>query len=346
MENFATTIPDTSSKHLFLAVDAGNSKTVALVVDRTGAALGRGRGGRGDIYGAETIEDAQDAVFGAIEAAFADAGINATEIHSAAFRLAGVDYPEDALFWEEQIRARYGNGIPQLSIKNDAFASLRLLDGTGVGASITVGTGPAVAARSADGREECSGWFVFDDLGGQGLGNSALSAVCRAWMGNAPATGLADALCRLYDVKDAWELRHLFTRRFGALPRTELWKAARAVLALADDGDAVARQIVAEQAAAFVSYARWCAARVGSDLTSGQVPVLLNGSIVTSEHSAMRDALKHELRKVAPAATVTIATASPLRGVVLDALVEGGVNLTPELVTHIRDDDPDGFLTT
>ncbi|GAB2711275.1 hypothetical protein ACX801_22810 [Arthrobacter bambusae] len=345
MENLTTTPADPGPGHRFLAVDAGNSKTVALIVDRTGAVLGRGRGGRGDIYGAATIEDAQDAVFGAIDAAIADAGLHATKIHSAAFRLAGVDYPEDARFWEEGIRARYDD-VRHLSVKNDAFASLRLIDGTGVGAAITVGTGPAVAARSADGREECSGMFVFDDLGGQGLGNSALSAVCQGWMGTAPATRLAEALFKLYDVKDGWELRHLFTRRFGALPRTELWKAARAVLALADDGDAVARRIVAEQAAAFVRYAQWCVARVGADLTSGQVPVLLNGSVVTSEHPAMRDALKHELRMMAPAAPVTVANASPLRGVVLDALVEGGIGLTPALVKHIRDDDPDGFLTT
>lgn len=329
----------------FLALDAGNSKTVALVIDRTGAVLGRGRGGRGDIYGATTIEQAQDAVFGAIDAAIADAGLKAVPFHAAALRLAGVDYPEDARFWEDRIRARYDN-IRHLSIKNDAFASLRLLDGTGVGAAITVGTGPAVAARSADGREECSGMFVFDDLGGQGLGNSALSAVCQAWMGNAPDTRLSEALFRLYDVQDAWELRHLFTRRFGALPRTELWKAARAVLALADDGDTVAHHIVAGQAAAFVRYARWCVARVGSDLTTGLVPVLLNGSVVTSEHPAMREALKRELRTLAPAAPVTVAAASPLRGVVLDALAEGGVDLTAALVRHIRDDDPDGFLTT
>ena len=31
----------------FLAVDAGNSKTVALVNDAEGAVLGRGRGGHG-----------------------------------------------------------------------------------------------------------------------------------------------------------------------------------------------------------------------------------------------------------------------------------------------------------
>lgn len=346
METYTTRAAGENTRPVFLAVDAGNSKTVALVVDQAGTVLGRGRGGRGDIYGAATIQDAEQAVYGAVDAALAEASLNAAVIRSAAFRMAGIDYPEDAIFWDERIGARYGDSIRSWSIKNDAFASLRLLDGTGVGASITVGTGPAVAARAADGREECSGMFVFDDLGGQGLGNSALSAVCRAWMGTAPATGLTGALCRLYDVRDAWELRHLFTRRFGALPRTELWKASRAVLALAEDGDEVARQLVLDQAAAFVRYTQWCVARVGSDLGSGDVPVLLNGSVVTSEHPAMRDALTEELRKVAPAAPVTVASASPLWGVVLDALVEGGIILTPNLIKHIRDDHPESFLRT
>lgn len=91
---------------LYLAVDAGNSKTVAIVVDGSGAVLGRGRGGRGDIYGASSIEVAETAVFGAVAAALAEAGAAATDIRSAAFRLAGVDWPEDAEFWDERIAER------------------------------------------------------------------------------------------------------------------------------------------------------------------------------------------------------------------------------------------------
>lgn len=326
----------------FLAVDAGNSKTLALVVDQTGAVLGRGRGGRGDIYGAETIDDALNAVFGAVEQATAQAQIMPQH---AAFRLAGVDYPEDAAFWEDRLRQRY-RFLHHVSVKNDAFASLRLIDGTGTGVSITVGTGPAVAARSKSGREECSGMFVFDDLGGQGLGNSALAAVCQAWMGTKPETALTEALLGLYGVETAWELRHMFTRRFDATPRSELWKASRAVLAMAGEGDPVAQDIVNQQAAAFVRYATWCVRRVGDDLGSGHVPVLLNGSVVTSEHPAMRLALLRELAREVPAAPVEVAKASPLRGVVLDALAEGGINITPVLLSSLRDEDPEGFLRT
>jgi N-acetylglucosamine kinase-like BadF-type ATPase len=329
----------------YLAVDAGNSKTVALVTDGGGAVRGRGRGGNGDIYGAASVPDALESVFSAVRAALTDAGLAPGDIASAAFRIAGVDYPEDASFWDEHVRERLG-GLGRWSVKNDAYASLRLLDGSGVAVSITVGTGPAVAARAKDGREEHSGFFVFDHLGGSGLGNEALKAVCQAWMGVGPETSLTAAMCIFYGVADGWELRHVFTRRFGARPASDLWQASRLVLAAAEAGDAVASSIVSAQAEAFVKYARWCASRVGVDLASGDLPVLLNGSVARSEHPAMRDALALELRRVAPAARVVVADASPLSGVVLDALAEGGVTVGPALLARVRDDHPHDFLTT
>ncbi|MFI5889606.1 BadF/BadG/BcrA/BcrD ATPase family protein [Actinoplanes sp. NPDC051513] len=329
----------------YLAVDAGNSKTVALVTDAEGAVLGRGRGGNGDIYGAASIPDALEAVFGAVGLALAGAGITPGDVASAAFRIAGVDYPEDAEFWDGHVHERLG-GLGRWSVKNDAYASLRLIDGSGVAASITVGTGPAVAARAKDGREEHSGFFVFDHLGGSGLGDAALRAVCRAWMGIGPETALTSSMCSFYGVADGWELRHAFTRRFGARPASDLWQASRLVLVAAGAGDAVARDIVAAQAEAFVKYAQWCSRRAGVELASGELPVLLNGSVATSEHPAMRDALTLALGRVAPAARVVVADASPLSGVVLDALAEGGVAVGPDLLARVRDNHPHDFLTT
>jgi N-acetylglucosamine kinase-like BadF-type ATPase len=165
-------------------------------------------------------------------------------------------------------------------------------------------------------------------------------------MGIGPDTVLTGALCQLYEVADGWQLRHAFTRRFGARPASDLWRASRLVLAAAGEGDAVALDIVGNQAAAFVRYAGWCADRVGVDLASGELPVLLNGSVATSEHPAMRDALTDELRRVAPAASVVVADASPLSGVVLDALAEGGIHIGPELLTRVRDEHPHDFLIT
>lgn len=332
----------------YLAVDGGNSKTVAVIVDAHGTVLGRGRGGRGDIYGAATVEEAFAAVRDAVVEALGAASLEASAMDSAAFRLAGVDWPEDAALWDRQLDAMLPGlrPAPARSIKNDGFASLRLIDGSGVGLSITVGTGPALAARSRDGREECSGMFVFHDLGGAGLGNSGIGAVVRAWMGLGPATALTARLLDLYGARDGHDLRHLCTQRFGALPETERWRASRVVLAAAAEGDAVAVDIVEEQARAFVEYAQWTARRVGVDLASGELPVLLNGSVATSEHPAMRDALVAELGRVAPAAAVAVAAAPPLTGVVLDALAEGGIPLDADLIARVTLGHPPEFLRT
>ena len=317
-----------------LAVDAGNSKTVAVVVDLAGTVLGRGRGGRGDIYGAASVADAQAAVFGAARAALGDAGVVPGDVRAAAFRLAGVDWPEDRTGWEGWIAAELP-GLRRCSVRNDGFATLRLGDPSGVGLGITVGTGPALAARSRDGRESCSGWWVFDDLGGAGIAHAALTAVHRAWMGLGAETCLTDDLLGLFDVADPYELRHTFTRRFGARPERDQWAAARAVLAAAEDGDAVALGIVAHQATAFVDYGQWVVRQVGADLADGDLPVVLNGSVATSEHGALREALLAELARRYPAAPVRVAAGAPLAGCVLDAIAESGGDVDEALVARI-----------
>ena len=89
----------------YLGVDAGNSKTVALVCDDRGTVLGWGRAGIGDIYGAPDEQTAVRNVFTAVDAALDAAGVDA--IRAAAFCLAGVDWPEDERFWWERVARRY-----------------------------------------------------------------------------------------------------------------------------------------------------------------------------------------------------------------------------------------------
>lgn len=329
----------------FLALDAGNSKTVAVVVDGHGAILGRGRGGRGDIYNAASPEAATAAVFGAVARALDEAGAEPRQLRGAAFRIAGVDWPEDTVWWRERI----GEALPDLArfaVANDGFASLRLGMLDGVGLAVTVGTGPAIAARSRDGREACSGWWVFDDLGGSALARSGLAAVHRAWMGLGPATALTDALLRLFGASDPYELHHSFTRRFGARPEAEKLRATRVVLEVAEAGDPVAIEIVRGQARSFADYAGWVAGQVGG-VPGPDFPIVLNGSVATSEHGVLRRALLTTFAERFDGCPVTVATAPPLTGCVLDALAEGGVPLTPELRERVlANEHPTAFLAT
>ncbi|MBU4336886.1 MAG: hypothetical protein KJ548_09960, partial [Actinobacteria bacterium] len=242
--------------------------------------------------------------------------------------------PEDARYWTDQL-AVLVPGLRGVEVGNDALASLRLVDRAGVGLCVTVGTGPAIGARSADGREAWTGLWVFDDLGGGGLGRASFEAVMRAWMGTGPRTLLTPALLTMYDAPDEPTLHHAFTRRFDARPDTDRWRAARLVLQIAEQGDPVARAIVERQAAALVGYAGWVAREVGADLADGTLPVLLNGSVVTSEHPAMRQALLAVFAERYPAAVVSVSRGTPLAGAVLDALAAGGVVLDDQLVERV-----------
>ena len=117
-----------------------------------------------------TPDAAADACDRGDPGALAEAGLGAGEtLRAWLLRLAGVDWPEDAVWWRERLAADLP-GLDRFSVANDGFASLRLGMLDGVGLAITVGTGPALAARSRDGRQCCSGWMIFDHLGWSGAG--------------------------------------------------------------------------------------------------------------------------------------------------------------------------------
>ena len=329
----------------FLALDAGNSKTVAVVTDATGAVLGRARGGRGDMYNATSVDAASEAVLGTASRALADAGVAAAAVRAAAFRIAGVDWPEDQIWWRDRILAGLP-GLQSVDVANDGVASLRLGSLDGVGLAITVGTGPAIAARNRDGDQAWSGWWVFDNLGGWGFAESGINAVCLSWMGLGEPTALSEPLLAMFEVPDPWELRHSLTRRFRTRPTDDELRATRLVLQVAATGDPVAQGLVRRQAAAFVRYGEWVAGQV-SAVPGPDFPIVLNGSVITSEHSIFRDELVVALQQRFPDAPVRVSTAAPLAGCVLDALALGGVRLTDELCERVAAlPHPPGFLGT
>lgn len=300
------------SRRLFLAVDAGNSKTLAVAADAGGALLGVGRAGAGDIY-AVGEERGEAEVAGAVDGALAAAGAARSDVTVAAFHLAGVDWPEDEAFW----RARVGAMLPALEacvVRNDGFALLRAVDPGGRGLAVTVGTGPAVAARSGRGEAAMSFW-CRDPLGGWGLANRALDAVCFAEQGLAPATALGAELAAVFGARDVAELLHAVTRRDAVRP---LAHGARAVLRCAADGDPAARGVVAADAAALARYLRPTAERAGLDPREAW-PVVLGGSIVTSEIPVYRDELLARVAAELPEAAVVVTPMAPVLSTLLDA---------------------------
>ncbi|GAA1841461.1 BadF/BadG/BcrA/BcrD ATPase family protein [Microlunatus capsulatus] len=330
----------------YLGVDAGNSKTVALLADADGRVLGRGRAGVGDIYGVPDAEDAVDAVLDAAGQALAAAGVAVDGVAHAAFRLAGVDWDEDEAFWTAAL-ARREPALRPASVRNDGYALLRCGQPSGVGVAVTAGSGPAVSGRGPDGREWSAGWWIQHELAGRGLGMAGVRAVVDAATGLGPATGLTPLLLELFDEPDVPALLHSLTRREGRRPDRDTWRAARSVLRAAGDGDAVAAGVVDRHAAVLAGLVAVTARETGLDTAPGPVPVVLGGSVLTSEHPAYRTAVTAALADAVGPVAVTVSTAPPVVGALLDALAEGGVALAPDLHARVLGTPhPADFLLT
>jgi N-acetylglucosamine kinase-like BadF-type ATPase len=315
---------------LLLGIDAGNSKTVAVVADASGAVLGYGRAGNGDIYGADSEAHAVAEVCAAIDRALqmACGRVDHGLIYHAAFCLAGMDWESDDLFWCDQLATRFPG--MSYSLHNDGFALLRAGEPTGVGVAVSAGTGGAVVARGPVGEWSASFWIV-DPMGGSSLGREAFAAVVRAELGIAPPTALRSILLSHHGYPDVNAMLEGTTRR-GA-PRLVHAALARDVLDAALAGDEVAGTIVTEQAQALAQYARAAAEKVqlsGSDFT-----VVLGGSVLSSTNPALRDAATAVITELLPDSRVTLTPRSPVVGAVAEAIAEGVGPLGPEVVDRL-----------
>jgi N-acetylglucosamine kinase-like BadF-type ATPase len=227
-----------------LAVDGGNTKTIAAVAGADGVTRGIGRAGCSDIYNAPTPERGIDEIEAAARQALASAGVAAEAIGAAAFSLAGADWPEDFALLEPALRDRLGLAAPPFVV-NDALGALRTGSPDWTGIVAVSGTYNAVGARNTGGDVFHLGFWP-DGAGGRHIARSGLAAVYRAALDMGPATALTERALALYGADDAIGLLHEFTRR-GGLAESEKDRLAPVVLDAADAGDAVARAIVADK---------------------------------------------------------------------------------------------------
>jgi N-acetylglucosamine kinase-like BadF-type ATPase len=317
---------------LFLGVDAGNSKTIAMLCTGSGDVLGVGRSGCGDIYGAPTEPDAVAEVFAAIEKALQDAGVARSAVASAAFRLAGVDWPEDREFWDECLTKRWPE-LSRRSILNDGYAAIRCGEPSGIGVAVNAGTAGAVAARGTDGRTWDMGWWGQHALGALGLVGDALRAVNLAELGIGPPTALTDTLLAFYKRADLAELNQWLTRRHNKATQAQRLAAAHLVPAVAAAGDEVAGQIVDEQGRRLALYAEVAARHVG--LTGDRIPVVLAGTVLMAPDSGVAAATRIHLATLLPTAVATVATVPPVAGAALDAIAEAGIPVNADTAARI-----------
>ena len=268
-----------------IGIDGGGTGTVALLADaETGAILGRGESGPSNIQGVG-VEAALKSLDDAIDNAFEAAGIPRSTVSAVCLGLAGIDRQEglDVIHgWAARVAL-----ADKVLVANDATLLLAAGTPDGWGLAVIAGTGSIAFVKTPSGElGRCGGWgyLMGDEGSAYRIAVQGLRAACRAFDRVDPPTALVDRFVTAMNLSEAPDLIPAVYR--GTWDRAAIAGLAPLVMIAAEQGDAVAMQIVREEA---TELARTAAGAVKANgLLREQLPIALAGGVLTLSESYRR----------------------------------------------------------
>ncbi|HYK42280.1 MAG TPA: BadF/BadG/BcrA/BcrD ATPase family protein [Thermoanaerobaculia bacterium] len=300
-----------SVNHPFvLGIDAGGTKTRALLADHSGSVIAAASGPGANLrtHGELQVEKVLHSL---VERTEAEAGVRAEAI---ALGIAGADRPDD----QEVLRAilRRMGFKERVVVTNDARIAFVAGSQRRVGLALVCGTGSIAWGRNSRGeiaRAGGWGWHVGDEGSGFWIGERAIRAALRASDGRGSETALTAALLEHFGLAHIDQLvRRVYDSEY---PRHEVALFAVRVAAAAAAGDAVAASILGDAARELVLAAESVVARLG--LGPDGYDVVLSGGTFAALPALQRE-VTTALSK--PGASIVPLEVEPAAGAVRLAL--------------------------
>lgn len=291
-----------------LAVDAGNSKTDAVLLTADGTVLGRRRGGGFQPHLCRAA--ALAALAELIGSTLAGAG----RVDLVYACLANSDLPA-----EDEDYARWLGGLgvaADARVRNDAFALLRSATSASAAVAVVCGAGMncvGVGPGGAQVRFLALGTFTGDWGGGETLGQEAMFHAVRAEDGRADPTGLSRAVAAHFGLASAHDVAIALHRNEIGMYR--LHELVPVLFAVATAGDAIATAVVQRQADEVVAFAVTALRRL--DLLGVATPVVLGGGVLAGQSPVLMTPIRQALAQQAPRAAVIVPRCGPIVGAAL-----------------------------
>ncbi len=294
-----------------MGVDGGASKTLVVLADETGRIHGMGRAGNGNHQAPAGVAGAMHEIQTAAREALAMAGLRPDEVAGAYFCLAGADLPEDfemlsPLLAELDLAGNQG-------LHNDSIAALRSGTDNPNAVTVIVGSGTNAAGRNERGDEirlAALGWYSGDQGGGGDLGRRAVWHVARAHDGRGPHTALEELVLAALHVTNADAMIRKFY--FEGVDAEQIRSLAPLVFRAANDGDAVARDLVVGQGREVAVTATALLRRLS--ILDTAADVVLGGSIFKGEGPLLLHTIRQDLERTAPLARIVRPEVEPVIG--------------------------------
>lgn len=314
---------------LFLAVDGGQSATVAVLADGEGTILGVGRGG--PIRHHEE-PDAEAFVRRGLSVAVGEAmrGAEGRTIAVCCLAMTGSGGTADRLVRDIVAADQY------LMLENDSFAALASGTGGAGGVGLISGTGSVALAKSRSGEYVIRGgwgWLLGDEGSGFWIAMEALKAAAREVDGTGPSTALTAALPGVLGQQTMREVYNVVTGQ--RLDRTAIAALTTTVVAIAESGDEVATEIL-ERAATHLTTLVLATTDAAPFLSADEQVVVACGGVLSPDGWVVRQ-VTEQLAKRAPALRVVSPTVPPVIGAYYLALTERGSPASAELMAYVTD---------
>ena len=315
-----------------LGIDAGGTKTVALLADADGKVVGEGRAGGANLQAHGELE-VEKVLHHVIDAAIA--GRTSTPV-AVCLGLAGVDREGDSdvirgimrrlgfrdhtLIVNDALIALVA-GVPLQASPAAVSQGVVLISGTG---SIAYGVNRVGQAARAGGW----GTSLGDEGSGYWIGRRALKAVARDTDGRGPHTRLTPLVLAHFSLSRPEELvSEIYDHAQGKRAIASLGQTVEQARA---EGDAVATEIMRKAAEELTLAAASVVARL--EMRGEQFPIMLSGGMVRRGQWLATE-VTARLAEVAPRSTVSVLDVEPAAGALRLALAEarGGILVPPYL---------------
>jgi N-acetylglucosamine kinase-like BadF-type ATPase len=247
--------------------------------------------------------------------------------------IAGLDFPDEEDAYEAEAKRRGWAG--DIVVGNDTFAVLRAGTERGWGIAVTCGSGMNCVGVGPDGRQVRfpSLGAVSGDVmdGAAAVGAAAASAAARSADGRGPKTELERLVPAHFGFAAPVELARAV--QAGSVPWRRLGELSPLVFEAAAN-DAVAADIVGQQAAEVVAFVRAAFARL--ELGDEKVEVVLGGSILQSGDPRLLGGIEAGLRDFGSRLSVEVARSRPIAGAVFAGLDRLGA--APDAYARAREE--------
>jgi len=293
------------NKGYVLGVDAGGTKTHALVADAEGLVLGMGRSGGGN-FQSSGVRGASESINSAITLALEQARVERTQVSAACYGIAGADRKKDFRTIKEFLMEI--TPTPRFILVNDTVIALRAGTSDGVGIGLIAGTSNNAIGMNRKKRIAKVGGLgrPMGDFGSASdIGEYALFSAMRGHDGRGRPTILYKKLCRLLGVKkleDAIEFLYYDNiaqsggSQTSSLGWSDFGALAFLVFEAAREGDRVAQGILkkaGKEIARAASVVMKKLFRPNED-----VPIVMGGSVFQrGNHPALVRSLRANLPK-------------------------------------------------